>query len=130
MRIRAPLFVLAAAASALAAPPAHASQSMLCRPVSGAGPQLNLVLAAGGGVAGANLMERGTTRSTFREPDGIEVRQSWIDEQRVWVDLTDPQRMTDEGRLRGAFVRSGRGWHVAGTFVRAGRLYRVRCEES
>ncbi len=127
MRISAPLFLTIAA---LAAAPAHASQSMLCRPVTGAGPSLNLVLAAGGGVAGANLMERGTARSTFREPDGIEVRQSWIDEHRVWVDLTDSRRTTDEGRLRGTFVRAGRHWHVAGTFVRGGRLYRVRCEES
>lgn len=116
--------------AALAATPAYASQSMLCRPVSGAGPQLDLLLAAGGGIAGANLMERGTARSTFREQDGIELRQSWIDEQRVWVDLTDPQRMRDEGRLRGTFVRSGAGWHVTGTFVRNGRAYRVRCEES
>ncbi|HEX8216207.1 MAG TPA: hypothetical protein VF577_01965 [Allosphingosinicella sp.] len=117
-------------AAGLAAAPAQASQSMLCRPLSGTGPMLNLLLAAGGGIGGANLMERGTTRSTFREPDGIEIRQSWIDEHRVWVDLTDPQRMGDEGRLRGTFVRTGRHWHVAGTFVRAGRLYRVRCEES
>jgi hypothetical protein len=59
----------------------------------------------------------------------VPVRQSWIDEHRVWVDLTDEQRMSDEGRLRATFVRSGRTRHVAGTFVRAGRVHRVRCEE-
>ncbi|HYJ29693.1 MAG TPA: hypothetical protein VEW25_05055 [Allosphingosinicella sp.] len=116
--------------AAFAAAPAQATQGLLCRPVSGSGPSLALVLAAGGGVAGASLIEGRQTRSTFSERDGLAVRQSWIDEQRVWLDLTDLQRENDEGRLRAAFVRRGRYWHVAGTFVRAGRLYRVRCEES
>lgn len=122
--------VIAIAAAALAAAPAAATQGLLCRPSAAGGPTLSLVLAAGGGVAGANLTEGRTARSTFRELDGLAVRQSWIDEHRVWVDLTDPQRMGDEGRLRGTFVRTGRHWHVVGTFVRGGRLYRMRCEEN
>lgn len=117
--------------AAFAAAPAHATQGLFCRPVTGrSGPTLSLVLAAGGGVAGASLTEGRTMRSTFREQDGIAVRQSWIDEQRVWLDLTDAQGSQDEGRLRGTFVRRGRSWHVAGTFARNGRVYRVRCEES
>jgi len=113
-----------------AAAPALATQGLLCRPVSGSGPTLSLVLAAGGGVGGASLMEGRYSRSAppvaWRP---VPVRQSWIDEHRVWVDLTDDPRMSDEGRLRGTFVRTGRFWHVAGTFVRNGRLYRVRCEQ-
>ena len=125
-----PLVAAAAFLPALfAASPAHATQGLLCRPVSGSGPSLGLVLAAGGGVAGANLTEGGALRSSFRERDGLAVRQSWIDEARVWVDLTDPQRLRDEGRLRGSFVRRGRSTHVTGTFVRNGRVYRVRCAE-
>ena len=116
---------IAIAAAMLAALPAHATQGLLCRPVSGSGPTLSLILAAGGGIAGANLMERPGAGTWER----IDVRQSWIDEQRVWVDLTDEGRLEDEGRLRGTFVRTGRFWHVAGTFVRKGRLYRIRCED-
>ena len=111
--------------AASAAVPAHATQGLNCRPVAGSGPTLALVLAAGGGVGGASLREGPGEREWKR----IEVRQSWIDEHRVWVDLTDEARDRDEGRLRGTFVRTGRFWHVAGTFVRRGRLYRVRCEE-
>ena len=87
-------------------------------------------VAAGGGVAGASLMEGGEMHSIFREDASFAVRQSWIDEHRVWIDFTDEQRMHDTGRLRGTFVRRGRFWHVAGTFVRNGRVYRMRCEEN
>lgn len=111
--------------AAFAAAPAHATQGLNCRPVSGSGPALALVLGAGGGIAGASLMDRAGAGEWKR----IEVRQGWIDEHRVWVDLTDEGRLSDEGRLRGTFVRTARHWSVAGTFVRNGRLYRVRCEE-
>ena len=129
MPIRIAHFVLAAAAAGLAAAPARATQGLLCRPVSGSGPTLSLTLAAGGGV-GANLMEGrvspGAPAGAWRP---VPVRQSWIDEHRVWVDLTDEARTRDEGKLRATFVRTGRFWHVAGTFVRGGRVHRVRCEE-
>ena len=130
MRIRAHLFILAATAAGLATTPAHATQGLLCRPLSGSGPTLSLLLAAGGGVGGAHVMEGRFSRdapATAWRP--VPVRQSWIDEHRVWVDLTDEARMRDEGKLRAVFVRSGRSWHVAGSFVRGGRVHRVRCEE-
>ncbi|HEX8365684.1 MAG TPA: hypothetical protein VF603_10430 [Allosphingosinicella sp.] len=121
--------VFALAAAAFAAAPAFATQGLDCRPVSGSGPRVSFVLAAGGGIAGASLFEGRSHRSTFRAADGLVLRQSWIDGQRVWADFADSGGLADEGRLRGSFVRQGRRWHVAATFLRRGRLYRMRCEE-
>jgi hypothetical protein len=123
--MKTPLAAAALLLAAFAAAPAHATQGLNCRPVTGTGPELALVLAAGGGIGPASIMERPGSGKWER----IDVRQSWIDEHRVWVDLTDEGRMRDEGRLRGTFVRTARHWYVIGTFVRGGRLYRVRCEE-
>jgi hypothetical protein len=113
----------AALATAFVASPAYATQGLLCRPVSGSGPSLSFILGAGGGIAAAHLREGAGAWNA------VTVRQSWIDEHRMWVDLTDEQRSDDTGRLRATFVRRGRFWHVAGTFVRSGRVHRVRCVE-
>jgi hypothetical protein len=124
--------VFAAAAAALAAgfaaTPAAATQGLNCRPVSGTGPSIDIV--TGLGLVSVSVTERGVTLSTMAPAARLAARQSWFDEQRVWIDLTDPNHMHDEGKLRLAYVGSGRARHLAGAFVRAGRLTRVRCQES
>jgi hypothetical protein len=120
-----------AAAALLAltlASPAQATQSQLCRPVTGSGPSIDIMSSAQ--LIGVTLVERGVARSTLGPNAGIAVRQSWIDGERVWIDLWNPQSMADEGKLRLAYAGRGRGRHLAGTFVRAGRLVHVRCDES
>jgi len=118
----------------VSASPALATAGLLCRPVRGDGPTLSLVIGhgIGNGVAGANLFEAGRDRSTFREADDLALGQSWIDRQRVWVDLTDRNALRYEGRLRVAFEppRRRQSTTALGTFVRNGRTYRVRCEEA
>jgi hypothetical protein len=128
-------YVVAAAAALaafLAATPASATGGLTCRPGAGAFPALSLVIGHGmpGGVVGAHLDEGRRQLSTFREQDGLIVLRSWLDEDRVWVDLADGNAMTIVGQLRAAWSGSGRGRRLAGTFVRGGRLYRVSCEES
>ncbi|HEX8654900.1 MAG TPA: hypothetical protein VF693_06735 [Allosphingosinicella sp.] len=115
-------------AAALTASAAQATQGQLCRPVSAGGPSVSFV--TGAGLVGVSLIERGTALSTMGPNARIATRQSWFDAQRVWIDLTDPNAMRDEGRLRLYYVGRGRGRHLAGTFARYGRVYRVRCEES
>lgn len=121
-------FAAAAAVAALAAAPAAATQGQNCRPVSGSGPVIDIV--TGAGLVSVSVTEGRATLSTMGPGARLAARQSWFDEQRVWIDLTDPNHMRDEGKLRLAFVGRGRARHLAGTFVRAGRLTRVRCEES
>lgn len=116
------------AAAALAASPARATQGVSCRPISGSGPTVGLVIG-GAGLAGVNLTEGGATRTTMGERAPIAVRQSWMDEERIWIDLSDPNFMEDEGRLRLRFAGRGDARHLTGSFVRRGRLYRLRCEE-
>jgi hypothetical protein len=127
MRISLAIFSFAAAL--LAATPAAATQGLSCRPISGGGPIVGLVIG-GAGLAGVNLTEGRTTRSTMGPNPAIALRQSWIDEDRFWVDLTDPNFMEDLGRLRLHPTGRGDAWRLTGTFVQRGRLYRLSCEES
>jgi hypothetical protein len=126
-------FAAAAAAAVLllagfAATPAAATQGLSCRPAAGSGPVVGIVIGSLG-IAGVNLTEGRATRTTMGDAAPLAMRQAWIDEQRLWVDLTDANFMADEGRLR--LQASGRGGarRFAGTFVRSGRLTRLRCAE-
>lgn len=121
-------FRAALLAAAFAGSAAQATQGQLCRPISASGPSVSIV--TGAGLVSVSLIERGTTLSTMAPDARIATRQSWFDAQRVWIDLTDSDAMRDEGRLRLQYVGRGRGRHLAGTFARRGRIYRVRCEES
>lgn len=127
MPIRAAHFVLTAAVAGIAAVPAHATQGLNCRPVSGTGPVIDIV--TGLGLVSVSVTERGATLSTMGPGARLAARQNWFDEERVWIDLTDPNHMRDEGKLRLHYVGRGRARHLAGTFIRAGRLTRVRCQE-
>lgn len=121
-------FCAALLTAAFAASAAQATQGQLCRPIPASGPSVSIV--TGAGLVSVSLIERGATLSTMGPYARIATRQSWFDSQRVWIDLTDPDAMRDEGRLRLQYVGRGRGRHLAGTFTRNGRVYRVRCEES
>jgi hypothetical protein len=122
----------ALAAAAFAAAPASATQGQDCRPASGAGPRFGIVLGSGAGsvVAGVSLVERGVAGSTFGARAPLAIGQSWVDAQRLWIDLTDGDAMRYEARIRLAWTGRGRARHLAGTIARGGRLYAVRCEES
>jgi hypothetical protein len=117
------------AVACFSASPAAATQGQSCRVLSGTGPSIGIVIGSTG-IAGASLTEGGATRNTMAADPPLAIAQAWIDEQRLWIDLTDPNHMRSEGRLRLAWTGRGRGRHLAGTFVRGGRLYRLRCEES
>jgi hypothetical protein len=126
---------LAPAAALLAlclSAPALATGGLLCRPVSGEGPTLGLVIGhgVGAGIAGANLTEHGQIRSTFKEQDGLHIGQSWIDSQRVWLDLVDANAMRHELKLRALFQPKMRFRPALGTLSGDGRTWNVRCEES
>ena len=118
-----------AALMLFAATPAAATQGQYCRTSSGSGPSIGIVIGSPG-IVGANLTESGVTRTTMGPDAPLAIAQAWIDRQRLWIDLTDPNHMQSEGRLRLAWVGRGRTRHLAGTFARGGRVYRVRCEES
>ncbi len=122
----------AAAVLMLAPSPASATAGLSCSPVSGEGPIVSLVIghAVAGGIVGASLMEEGRLRSTMREGDGLTLAQAWIDRERIWVDLADPQGARLEGELRLRFATEARDRVLAGTFARNGRVYPVSCEES
>ncbi|HEX8527604.1 hypothetical protein [Allosphingosinicella sp.] len=127
-------YLPAAAALLLAtlATPASATQGQLCRPVSGSGPSINVVIggAVSSVVAGVHLTEAGLSRSSFGQNAPVTIAQAWIDRDRLWIDVGDSNSMRYEAKLRVAWIGRGRARHLAGTLLRNGRLYRVRCEES
>ena len=124
--------VAAAAILLVAAAPAAATQSRRCAPVSGAGPLLSLTIGRGAGqaIVGATLSEGGRLRSTAGPNPALAVGQSWIDSQRIWLDLTDANAMRYEAKLRASFNPKLRGRPATGTLVRNGRSHRIRCVEA
>ena len=110
--------------------PAFATGGFQCRPVAGTGFVLDL--AVGHTVSArpisVTLREGRRTLSTDRGP--LAVGQSWIDGQRLWLDLIDAGATRFEGKLRATFNPKLRGRPAIGTFVRAGKTYRVRCLEA
>ena len=126
---------LAIAAAALAcAGPALATGGIQCRPVQGKGPTLHLVI--GHGVTPSLVSVRMTDGLSYNSGNermgsrGLAIARSWLDEQRLWLDLADPNLTRFEGRLRATFQPKLRGRPAVGTFVRNGRTYNVRCVEA
>ncbi|HET9640600.1 MAG TPA: hypothetical protein VFP12_15480 [Allosphingosinicella sp.] len=106
----------------LAAPGAAlATSGLTCRPASGAGPTLDLVIGHGAGpaIAGARLDGRPAP-----------VAQSWVDSRYLWLDLTDPNATRYEAKLRAVFRPRLRGRPALGTLARGGRVYKMRCVEA
>ena len=126
-------FVLAVFALAWAGP-AFATSGLECRPEPGNGPTLHLVI--GHAVAPSVVsvrMNDGLSYNSGNErmgSGGLAIVRSWLDEQRVWLDLADPALTRFEGRLRATFQPRLRGRPALGTFVRGGRTWRIRCVEA
>ena len=110
----------AIAAAALAGP-ALATSGLQCRPTSGSGPALDLVVGHGAGPVLVQARLAG-------EP--MAVAQSWIDARYLWLDLVDADASRYEAKLRAVFQPRLRGRPALGTLERGGRTYRVRCVES
>ena len=119
-----------AAGLLLAAAPAHATQGLLCRPASGEGPRLSLVIGAGG-IAGASLDESGGWVSTMGAGTTLHLAQAWIDREQALADIVD-ETWDRVARLRLRFEPSVRGspTTASGTLTLRGRDWRVRCEEN
>ncbi len=117
MKLAIPAAMLLAAAAA----PAFATSGVQCRPQSGRGPTLDLVV--GHGVGPALVAAR-------LDGKAMAVAQSWIDQRYLWLDLVDSNATRYEAKLRAVFQPRLRGRPAIGTLVRAGRTYRVRCVES
>ncbi|HEX8621422.1 MAG TPA: hypothetical protein VF718_05570 [Allosphingosinicella sp.] len=117
MKLAFPIALLAAGAASAAS----ATGGLQCRPSSGTGPTLDLVVGHGAGpaVVAARLGGRPMT-----------VAQSWIDSRYLWLDLVDVNATRYEARLRAVFQPKLRGRPALGTLIRGGRTYRVRCVES
>lgn len=99
-----------------AAMPAGATQTMICAGEGENAPSVGLAIghAAEPGVA-----------SAYFEADGKEVKvavsQSWLDDERLWVNLGDPElmeilvRIRAEGspdKLRGMLTYKGKRWKI------------------
>jgi hypothetical protein len=119
------LFIAAAAGTSS---PASATQGLSCRPVSGSGPRVDIVIGSIG-IVGVGLTENGRGRTSMGEGAPLAMRQAWIDEQRLWIDIADADYMRSEGQLRLARRGSRGDARFTGTLDRAGRIYRLRCEE-
>lgn len=111
----------------LAATPAFATGGFNCRSTDGSNISLS---GAVGHVMGAPLVtahlglgER-ILSSAGSEP-ALVIARSWLDSERIWVDLADPQLSRFEAQLR---VRVGANWTATGTLVRDGITHPVRCE--
>ena len=116
------------------ASPAFATAGIDCRPISGSGPILHLVI--GHGVTPALVSVRmtdGLSYNSGRErmgSRGLAIARSWLDDRLLSLDLADPDLTRFEGRLRVTFQPALRGRPATGTFVRNGRTWRVRCVEA
>ena len=112
--------------------PAFATGGLLCKPVSGPGPVLSLVIghSYAPGIVCANLKEGGGAwQSTCGPADRLEIARRWLDRQRVWVDIIDRRNGRDEAKLRATVVPKQRIHTALGTLTRRGKTYKVRCEE-
>jgi hypothetical protein len=123
---------IACALSVLAvSSPALATGGLLCKPISGAGPQLSLTIghSYASSIVCANLREGGRWLSTCQPPGRLMIARSWMDGQLVWVDIIDRDNGRQEAKLR-AVVKPKQRIHTAlGTLTRRGKTYKVRCVE-
>lgn len=111
----------------LAATPALATGGFDCESTDGSNIRM---IGAVGHVVGAPLV--GATlilgerelRTTDAAPQLV-IARSWLDSERIWVDLADPQLERFEAQLR---VEVGEEWTATGTLVRDGVTHPVRCE--
>lgn len=111
----------------LAAEPASATGGFDCRTTDGSNIALSGAVGhvIGNPLVTAHLQLGERTLSTVGDEPVLVIARSWLDAERIWVDLADPQLSRFEAQLR---VRLGRNWTATGTLVRDGRTHPVRCE--
>lgn len=117
-----PIALLFLAASS----PALASASFECEATDASGAMISggMARAIAAPLESAELVIDGEAMSTRDDPPRIAIGQSWIDGERLWVDLVDPQLLRFEARLRAATDAAG---DTRGTLTRDGRAYPVIC---
>ncbi|HEX2804187.1 MAG TPA: hypothetical protein VHN55_09460 [Sphingomicrobium sp.] len=114
-------FLLALPLLVLAAGPAHATGGLACR-TAGADPiQVSLVIGhtAVASVVGARLSHNGRDVA-------VKVAQSWLDPAEFRLDLTDPNALRHELRIRA----KANGRYYDGSLWRHGKRRWVRCREA
>ena len=120
-------FLFWAAPLLLAASPAAATGGFDCRSTDGSNIALSGAVGhvIGNPVVTAHLRLGERTLTTADPEPPLVIARSWLDDERIWVDLADPQLSRFEAQLR---VRIGAGWTATGTLIRDGRSHPVRCE--
>ena len=102
----------------LGATPAFATQTMVCAGEGKGAPSVGLAIG--------HAAEPGIVSAYF-EADGKEVKvavsQSWLDDDKVWVNLGDPDLMEIVARLRA----SGKPDNLRGTLAYKGKTWKIRC---
>ena len=103
-----------------AATPAFATESLTCAAPGDKGPMVGLAIGHAAEPAVA---------SAYFQADGAEVKvavsQSWLDDDKVWVNLGDPDLMEILAKLRA----SGPPGNLRGTLTYKGKTWKVRCGE-
>ena len=110
---------LAALAIGLSATPAGATESMTCSAPGDNSPMVGLAIghAAEPGVANAYF-------SDGKEEIKVAVSQSWLDDDKIWVNLGDPDLMEILVKLRA----SGKPNRMYGTLTYKGKTWKVKCD--
>jgi hypothetical protein len=119
-----------ASAALLAATPAFATSTILCRSTVSPtdGPQLWLSVGngPGSGVIQARLAQGGRTITTGEGQRAPVIGQSWLDRNSLRLTMIDANAENEILRLE-TWRRSG--WSYFGTLRHGGRTWRVRCSE-
>jgi len=101
-----------------AATPAFATESLTCAAPGDKGPMVGLAIGHAAEPAVA---------SAYFQADGAEVKvavsQSWLDDDKVWVNLGDPDLMEVLVKMR----MSGPPDKLRGTIVYKGKTYKASC---
>ena len=112
--------ILATLALGLASSPASATETMICSAPGKGAPSVGLAIGHAAEPAVA---------SAYFEADGAEVKvavsQSWLDDDKVWVNLGDPDLMELLVKLRA----SGPPGNLRGTLTYKGKTWKIRCGE-
>ena len=110
----------------LAASPALATGGFDCRTSDGSRVGLSGTVGRvpGAPLVGAALHLGERILATTDAEPRVVIARSWLDAERIWVDLADPQLTRFEAQLR---VRVGQRGTASGTLVRDGVTRRVDC---
>ncbi len=120
-------FFFYAAPLLLVAESAQATGGFDCRTTDGSNIALSGAVGhvIGNPVVTAHLRMGDRTLTTVDPEPQLVIARSWLDAERIWVDLADPQLSRFEAQLR---VSVGAEWTATGTLVRDGRTHPVRCD--